>query len=71
MVRKKLANTPRQARQFIVHKHITIDDNKVNIPSYIVKTDEEDKINLIVVRKEKPKKKELIEEIKQQGVENA
>ena len=71
VVRKKLASTPRQARQFIVHKHITIDNKIVNIPSYIVKTDEEGKIEIKVVKKTKPKKKEIIEEIKQPGVENA
>ncbi len=51
VVRKKMASTSGQARQFIVHKHITINDNIVNIPSYLVKTDEEDKINLILARK--------------------
>lgn len=55
VVKKKLAATPKQARQFIVHKHITINNKIVNIPSYLVKTDEEDKINLIPVKKEKPK----------------
>jgi len=71
VVRKKLAGTPRQARQFIVHKHITIDNKIVNVPSYIVKTDEEGKIEIKVVKKIKPKKKEIIEEIKQPGMENA
>jgi small subunit ribosomal protein S4 len=45
MVYKKgLANTQKQARQFIVHGHITVAGKKVTAPSYIVKKDEEDKI---------------------------
>jgi small subunit ribosomal protein S4 len=36
-----LANTPKQARQFIVHGHIAVAGRKVTIPGYHVKTDEE------------------------------
>jgi small subunit ribosomal protein S4 len=36
-----LANTPKQARQFIVHGLITIGGNKVTSPSYLVKRNEE------------------------------
>ncbi len=42
--RKGLANTPKQARQFIVHGHIAINGKKVNGPAYIVKSEEENKI---------------------------
>ncbi|MFA6268679.1 MAG: 30S ribosomal protein S4 [archaeon] len=42
--RKGLANTSKQARQFIVHGHIAINGKKVDRPSYIVLADEEDKI---------------------------
>ncbi|MGC8585316.1 MAG: 30S ribosomal protein S4 [Thermoplasmata archaeon] len=42
--RKGLANTPKQARQFIVHGHITVGERVVSIPSYLVKKEEEDKI---------------------------
>ena len=66
IVEKKLTTTPKQARQFIVHKHITINGKIVNIPSYVVKTEEEDKIQLNVVRKEKVKKKDIVEEIKEE-----
>ncbi len=38
---KGLANTPKQARQFIVHGHIAISGKKVTIPSYIVRAGEE------------------------------
>lgn len=36
-----LANTPKQARQCIIHGHITVGGNKVTSPSYLVKRDEE------------------------------
>ncbi len=39
--RQGLARTMKQARQFIVHEHITVDGKKVNIPSYIVRRNEE------------------------------
>jgi len=39
--------TPYQARQAIVHGHIMIGDSVVTIPSYVVKTEEEEKIRLI------------------------
>ena len=52
-----LANTPKQARQMIVHKKIMIRDRVVNVPGYLVKVEEE---NLISVKKKvrKPKVKE-------------
>jgi len=36
-----LANTIKQARQFIVHGHISVRGRKVTVPSYLVSTDEE------------------------------
>jgi small subunit ribosomal protein S4 len=57
VVERKIASTPKQARQFIVHKHIKINNKKVNIPSYLVPVDEEDKIELSVVKKEKKTEK--------------
>ncbi|UPM43263.1 30S ribosomal protein S4 [Halocatena salina] len=42
--RKGLGNTPKQARQFITHGHITIDGHRVTTPSYTVNTDEEGSI---------------------------
>ena len=38
--------TPYQARQAITHGHIMIGDKKVNIPSYVVKVNEEDIVKL-------------------------
>jgi small subunit ribosomal protein S4 len=42
--KKKLAATPKQARQFIVHGQIAIDKRRVKIPSYLVTSDDENKI---------------------------
>ncbi len=41
---KGLALTVNQARQFIVHGHITIDNKKIDIPSYMVSITEENKL---------------------------
>ena len=43
--RTGLANTVDQARQFVNHGHITIDDHRVTLPSYTVEVDEEDAIS--------------------------
>jgi len=51
VVEKKLARTPKEARQLIAHKHISIGGKRINIPSYIVPVDEEDKIEIKTVRK--------------------
>ncbi len=40
--RKGLANTPQQARQFIIHGHVVLGDQRQRIPSYVVDVDEED-----------------------------
>jgi len=39
-LRKGLANTSNQSRQFIVHGHIAIKKEKINAPSYLVPVDE-------------------------------
>ncbi|WIV67722.1 30S ribosomal protein S4 [Natrialbaceae archaeon AArc-T1-2] len=39
--RKGLANTTRQARQFIIHGHVVVGDRRHQIPSYVVDVDEE------------------------------
>lgn len=76
VVEKGLASTARQARQFIVHKHIAIDKNIVNVPSYLVPVDKEDKISLRLVKKIKEEKQKIPEvktkpEVKPEGAENA
>lgn len=47
--KKKLANSPTQARQLIVHKRILVDGKAVNIPSFIVTRELEPKIALKAV----------------------
>ena len=42
--RQGLASTPQQARQFIVHGHITVDGARVQVPSKTVETVEENAI---------------------------
>jgi small subunit ribosomal protein S4 len=56
LVNKKLATTVKQARQFIVHKKVLVGGEIVNIPSYIVPIELENKITLRSM-KLKPKKK--------------
>jgi small subunit ribosomal protein S4 len=43
--RKSLTKTVHQSRQLITHGHITIDNRRVTIPSYIVSREEEPLIN--------------------------
>ncbi|EFW92917.1 30S ribosomal protein S4P [Haladaptatus paucihalophilus DX253] len=43
--RKGLAHTPKQARQFITHGHVTVDGQRVSVPSYKVEIDEESDIS--------------------------
>jgi len=58
LVAKKLANTPKQARQFITHKKVLVDGETVSIPSYVVPTELENKISLRDIKKTKKKTKE-------------
>jgi small subunit ribosomal protein S4 len=53
LFKKKLAKTVKGARQLIVHKNVLVDGKVVNIPSFVVTKDLEDKIAL----KEKKVKK--------------
>jgi len=58
--RKGLANTAKQARQFITHGHIAIAGKKITVPSYIVTPKEEE--NIKYYKKEmqlKPKEKKV------------
>ncbi|MFA5764498.1 MAG: 30S ribosomal protein S4 [archaeon] len=60
---RKLTNTPKQARQLVAHKHVSIGDQVINIPSYQVSLEEEPLVRLnIVLKTLKPKSK--IEKIK-------
>ena len=44
---KGLSNSPKQARQFIVHGHVSIDGKKITIPGYMVKRSEEEVIDYL------------------------
>lgn len=55
----KLASTPKQARQLIVHKKVLINGRAVSTPSYVVPVELENKITL--KQKKKLKKKEIVE----------
>ncbi len=61
LILKKLAK-PRESRQLIVHKHVSVNGKIINIPSYIVKTDEEDKIVITLKRRKKEGGKETKKE---------
>lgn len=43
---KGLANTPKQARQFIVHSHVWVGDHKVTVPGYLVGAKDEGQIRV-------------------------
>lgn len=61
VVTKKLATTPKQARQLIVHKKVLVNGMAIDSPSYVVPIDLEDKITL----KDKKIKKKKVEEAKE------
>jgi small subunit ribosomal protein S4 len=65
VAKKKIANTPKQARQMIVHKRILVDGRVINAPSYKVPVELEDKIELRI-KKKAHKPKAIVE-----SVENA
>ncbi len=57
IVKKNLSKSIKEARQLIVHRKIKVSGKVIDAPSYIVKADEENEINLI---KKQKKKKESI-----------
>jgi len=62
--KKKLAHTIKEARQLIVHKNVLVDGKIVNIPSFVVTLDLENKISLKERKvKEEPVSKEKVEEV--------
>ncbi len=62
--KKKLANNIKQARQLIVHKHVLVDGKIVNVPSFFINTDLENKISLKEgrIKAENVEKKEIKQE---------
>jgi small subunit ribosomal protein S4 len=61
LVQKKMATTPKSARQLITHKKVLINGESINAPSFIVPVELEDKIS-IKKNKVKVKKSEVKEE---------
>ena len=61
LVKKKLTTTSKSARQLIIHKKVLVEGKVINSPSYVVPVQLEDKITL----KEKKKKEEIINEVKE------
>jgi small subunit ribosomal protein S4 len=51
LVRKAIARTMKQSRQFITHQHICVGENIVDSPSYIVSKEEEAKIGFLETSK--------------------
>ena len=62
--KKGLANSVKEARQKIVHKHVAVDGSVINIPSFIVTKNLEDKISLKAKKNKTEKKAEIAEEKK-------
>jgi len=63
---KKLCTTAKQARQLIAHRHVSIGDQIVNVPSYQVGLDEEGQVKMDLVMKVPTNKKSKIEKIKEE-----
>ena len=42
--KKGLARTPKEARMFVVHGHIALNGKKINSPSYVVLSGQEDDV---------------------------
>jgi small subunit ribosomal protein S4 len=55
LVKKGLGRTPRHARQLITHKKVLVNGKILNIPSYVVPTEFEDKITVKEIKE--PEKK--------------
>jgi len=47
VLRKGFANTMKQARQFIVHRHIKVGDKLITAPSFLVSKEEESKLKFV------------------------
>ncbi len=59
LVEKKMAHTPKGARQLITHKKVLIRGESINAPSYIVPVELENKISI----KPSKEKKKIIKEV--------
>ena len=66
VVKLGLANTVKQARQFITHGHIVVDGQKITSPRYLVPVDKENKISFY--ENSKLKNSFKIKEVKEEEV---
>ena len=73
LVKKGFVNSPRQARQLIVHKHVMVNGCFVNSPSYTITKELEDKISVKEKKQNKDLNKETVkqEEDAEQTSDNA
>jgi len=67
VIRKGLARTPKQARQFITHRHILVGGKKVTSPNYLVPKSEEASINFAENSPFFDKDHPLLEQMRQVG----
>jgi len=71
LFKKGLANTPKQARQLIVHKNVLVDGKVVNTPSFIVTKDLENSLSIKVKKKKvAPKTEEPVEEVGEEKLDD-
>tara|TARA_Y100000310_G_C20649238_1_gene798435 strand:+ start:1304 stop:1882 length:579 start_codon:yes stop_codon:yes gene_type:complete len=71
LIEKKIATTPKGARQLVTHRHIKVNGVVVNIPSYAVRVEEEEKIERKTKSVKAPKIEsvESVESPEKKGVE--
>jgi len=62
IVKKRLATTPKAARQLIAHKKVLVDGEIIDSPSYLVSVDLEGKIEVVKKQKNKVVKEKISEE---------
>ncbi len=71
--KKKLARTPRQARQFIVHKHVKVNGKLIDSPSHLVTLAEEENIEFAqkssLADEEHPERKMVVETVEVETAE--
>ena len=63
LVEKKMASTVKSARQLITHKKVLVEGDVINVPSYIVPVELENKISL----KKREKEKKVVKENKEKN----
>ncbi|MFB6145831.1 MAG: 30S ribosomal protein S4 [Candidatus Nanohaloarchaea archaeon] len=67
--RRGFSDTANEARQLVVHGHVYVDGERVNIPSYILTRDEEKEIELRMPEPEETEEAPEAEETEEQEVE--